>query len=83
MDDIEQRKIVGQITIDIYSDMSVSVKGFPINHQVALGVMSNALIAVADWFIKEEGHKVNNAIIQATPNIKVVPSIDLSKIQRR
>lgn len=80
MNDIEQRKLVGQITIDVYNDMNVIVKGFPQNHQTALMVMSNALISVADWFIMEKERGLNNAILRAKPNI-IVPSVDLSKIQ--
>ena len=80
MNNIAQRKMVGQITIDVYDDMNVNVKGFPNNHQVALMVMSNALISVADWFIQEKERGMNNAIVRAKPNI-IVPSVDLSKIK--
>lgn len=76
----EQRKIIGTITIDVYDDMNVVVKGFPQNHMQALIFMSNAMLSVADFFIREKERGMNNAILRAKPNI-IVPSVDLSKIQ--
>jgi hypothetical protein len=45
-------KPVGQVVITIFENGSVSVKGFPPNHQQAIQILGAAQMAVADHFVR-------------------------------
>lgn len=59
----EGKKPIGQIIIDVYSDMDVNVRGFPTEHGVAMMILCNAILKVSDWFVRQKGVNKSNLVI--------------------
>lgn len=70
-------KVIGTVTIDVYEDMNVNVRGFPTDHTMSVLVIGNALLAVNNWFA-EQAQKNKAQVVLAKP----VPKFTLEEIEK-
>lgn len=69
---------IGQITIDVFSNMEVTVRNFPTNHGVAMMILANAIMKVSEFFVMENQKKVSPIMI-AKPGASLA---DIEKMTR-
>lgn len=56
-------KPIGQITIDVFSNLDVNVSNFPSDHNIALMVMCNALMKVSNYFIQQSVNSKSDILL--------------------
>ena len=70
---------VGQMEIDVYNNMEVTVRKFPIdNHGVSMMVVCNALMKLSEFFVMQ-AHKAKSPIVLAQPGASIG---DIEKMRR-
>ena len=62
----QEKKPIGQITINVYDNLDVDVANFPSESNMALMVLANATSKVAAYFM-EEAQKNKSNILLARP----------------